>query len=518
MKKYLDSVYKLAFKFMKYLSLFMSILLLVSAFIFTAYAEDMGTQKVIIRLDNILINILEIVAFSLIIYGICKWVSGDWQKRKKYLLCGVWLWYLLSGSVLVLFSKTVPAADAMSVFACAAELANGNMGVIHPTDSYLSFYPQQMGLISLYEIIIRIWNLFPISMPAYHIIKLVNVLFACIIIFFQYKCVQILFKSHIADTIYLLLSLFHFPLLVYTSFVYGEIPSFALFTIGTWALLHLLKEEMSKQQCWSYVIVSIAAFCGSVAFRKNTLILMIAVFIVTFFESLRRKNIKLFALAVLYVSLSVMTLPCIQSFYEYRAGNELSKGVTAMSYFAMGMQEGGRAAGWYNGFNFNTYQKNGLDASAANELSRQVIEERITEFIENPVYAGQFYGEKFLSQWADGTYACLQATLATFGGRISFFQEVYEGKYSGIFREYCNALQNIIYVGLLLFTVKTMKKKEAQGDLVKYLFMIGVVGGLLFHMIWEANSRYIFVYGLLLLPYAASGVEWILNGKKMNNR
>jgi hypothetical protein len=240
---------------------------------------------------------------------------------------------------------------------------------------------------------------------------------------------------------------------------------------------------------------------------------MIAVCIVALFESLRRRNSKIFALAVIYMLLSVSILPCIQSIYEYRAGNELSTGVTAMSYFAMGMQEGGRAAGWYNGFNFNIYQQSGLDSNAANEISRQVINERLTEFKDNPAYTGQFYGEKFLSQWADGTYACLQATLATFGGCSSFFKEVYEGKYSGIFREYCNALQNIVYLGVLLFSVRAMKKKEEQGGLVKYLFMIGVVGGLLFHMIWEANSRYIFVYGLLLLPYAANGLEWLLNRK-----
>ena len=45
-----------------------------------------------------------------------------------------------------------------------------------------------------------------------------------------------------------------------------------------------------------------------------------------------------------------------------------------------------------------------------------------------------------------------------------------------------------------------------------YLGLIGVTGGFLFHIIWEANSRYIFLYSLLLMPYCAmglSGHRWI---------
>lgn len=34
-----------------------------------------------------------------------------------------------------------------------------------------------------------------------------------------------------------------------------------------------------------------------------------------------------------------------------------------------------------------------------------------------------------------------------------------------------------------------------------------MLGGFLFHTIWEANSRYIFVYSLLLMPYCAAGIH-----------
>ena len=39
-----------------------------------------------------------------------------------------------------------------------------------------------------------------------------------------------------------------------------------------------------------------------------------------------------------------------------------------------------------------------------------------------------------------------------------------------------------------------------------YVGLIAVLGGFLFHTFWEANSRYIFSYSLLLMPYCGAGV------------
>lgn len=513
MKKSNTLLYQFAYHFIKYFSVLLCVLLFICGFFFTTYAEDMSSQQMLTCVDNPLISILGALLLSAFLYLSCKWVNQAPIQRKRILLCIVFLWYMAAGIILVLFSKTVPAGDTMSVYSVAEQLALGNTGVIHPTDSYLSYYPQQMGLVGYYELIIRLWNLVPVDLHAYHIIKCINVFWACIIIFFQYKAVQLLFKSHTADTLYLLLSLLHFPLLLYTSYVYGEVPSFALFSVGAWALLRLLSgaDTLTRRQNVALVLLSILAFCLSVALRKNALILIIAAVIVTLLEALRKKSGKLLLLAVLYMVLSLLTLPCVQSFYEFRAGSTLSSGVPALSYFAMGMQEGGRGPGWYNGFNFDTYHDTGLDTELTNEISSASIADRLTLFGEDPLYACDFYAGKFLTQWADGTYASLQATLATFGGRRSFFQELYEGKYSSLFRGYCNILQNQIYLGILFFAVGALKKKtSASQGLPLYLFMIGVVGGFLFHLIWEANSRYIFAYGLLLLPYAACGISTLL--------
>ena len=200
-----------------------------------------------------------------------------------------------------------------------------------------------------------------------------------------------------------------------------------------------------------------------------------------------------------------------------------------------------------------------MDTAIANEISRLAIDERLTYFREHPGYTADFYLHKHLSQWADGTYASRQATLATYGGRSAFFKEVYEGSLSGGYIEWCNAWQNVLYLGVLVFCIDSLKKRRKSkvvghmadqtaghtagctadhmaehtagrtadpivghtagrtadrpgtdrlgtDHLYVYVGLIAVLGGFLFHTFWEANSRYIFSYSLLLMPYCGAGV------------
>lgn len=530
MTTFSNFLYRLANGFSKYMGLILTGFLCVTGFLFTCYAENMETQTVLTRFENPLFTLLFGAIFLLLLYIIQQRLSRYGRKGTRLLMIVVFAWYLLAGVVLILFSKTVPSADPMSVYQCAEALAEGNTGVIHPTDSYLSYYPQQIGLVAYYEICIRFWQLFPIGLQAYHFIKLLNIFWACGAIYFQSMLVRELFETEAAVQWYLLLMLCHAPFLMYTSYVYGEIPSFSAFSIGLWALIRFLKTK----HAYGYAALSILAFGLAVLFRKNTLVLMIAVIAVLAVYGLYKRNAAMLITALLYALCSVSVLPAVQSVYERRAGMELASGVPAFAYFAMAMQdEPGRAGGWYNGFNFNTYQATGMDTELTVAVSKEVIAERLQVFQEDPAYCIRFYFNKYRSQWCDGTYASRQATLATFGGRRDFFVRLYEGDLSVWYVRYCHILLTAVYLGAFLFFLQAVRFKTGhtasvgnkQGrfltrislssdepaarasltGLPVYIGIIGVFGGLLFHTIWEANSRYVLAYGLLLVPYAAAG-------------
>lgn len=498
-----ERIYGFAVRAIRILGIALIAVLFFGNFIWTCFAKDMTGQEVLTRFDNVLWNILGTAVMAGIIILLAKAGTGISARFKKWLLCLVLLWLAVAGLVLVLFSKTVPAADAMSVYSIAESFAGGSMQAVHPTDSYLSYYPHQVGLAAYYEAVIRIWNGLGIEYPAYHILKCINILWAMLLVFSQYKTVELLFRDDKITCIYLLLAGSNLPVLFYTSFVYGEIPSLALLSIGIWGMLCFLN---TKSRLWA--AGSLAAFTGSVMLRKNSLVIVLAVLIVVWLQALKEKRTVLLVYGVLCAVCAWSILPGVQKLYEMRAGNSLNTGVPPMAYFAMGMQEASRAQGWYNGYNFDIYQKEGLDASRASQKSKAAIRERLEYFIDNPKYAVSFYGGKLLSQWADGTYACRQATLAAFGGRHALFQEIYEGRYSGYLVEYCNIYQNVLYMGVLIFCLQAFGRKAGAEyrSLPLYLGIICLWGGFLFHILWEANSRYIFMYAVLLLPYCGAGL------------
>ena len=616
-------IYRLGLNIVMLLTLLLSMLLFAGSFLTTCYADNMETQQVLLRPDNPLWNLLELAGFGLLFCGCLSLYEKIGEKFRRGLLVFTLTFVFGLGILLILFGRTVPAADALSVYNAAAEWILGNTDIIHPTVSYLSYYPQQIGLMAFLELLLRIWNLTGLSVPAWHFIKLVYVCLLCGAIWFQYLSLQYLWPENYKNIscCYLVLVCCNLPMIMYSSFVYGEIPSFAALSVGWYLLVRLLGSSSPDSSYrdnvspggsspdssyrnnvspgGSYRIIftgfgSILFLTLSVMLRKNSLIPVIAVLLVLLFEALRpgrngKMRLGLFIMAVCLAVTSVGILPLVQKCYEKKAGNTLSSGVTAMSYLAMGMQEASRGCGWYNGFNIDTYDTAGMDTAIANEISRLAIDERLTYFREHPGYTADFYLHKHLSQWADGTYASRQATLATYGGRSAFFKEVYEGSLSGGYIEWCNAWQNVLYLGVLVFCIDSLKKRrkskvvghmadqtaghtagctadhmadqldadqlgadQLDADqlgadqhgadqhgadrhgadrhgadqhgadrhgadrhgadwhgadrLYIYVGLIAVLGGFLFHTFWEANSRYIFSYSLLLMPYCGAGV------------
>ena len=557
-------IYRLGLNIVMLLTLLLSMLLFAGSFLTTCYADNMETQQVLLRPDNPLWNLLELAGFGLLFCGCLYLYAKIGERFRRGLLVFTLAFVFGLGILLILFGRTVPAADALSVYNAAAEWILGNTDIIHPTVSYLSYYPQQIGLMAFLELLLRLWNLTGLSAPAWHFIKLVYVCLLCVAIWFQYLSLQYLWPENYKkiSCCYLVMVCCNLPMIMYSSFVYGEIPSFAALSVGWYLLLRLLdsvspgsvspgsvslgsvslgsafldssyRDNVSRNDASSvtaHMLCRIIFTCfGSILFltlsvmlRKNSLIPVIAVLLVLLFEALRpgrngKMRLGLLIMAVCLAVTSVNVLPLTQKIYEKKAGNTLSSGVTAMSYLAMGMQEASRGCGWYNGFNIDTYDAAGMDTALANEISRLAINERLAYFREHPGYTANFYLHKHLSQWADGTYASRQATLATYGGRSSFFKEVYEGSLSGGYIEWCNAWQNALYLGVLVFCIDSLKKRRESrvaDRLYVYVGLIAVLGGFLFHTFWEANSRYIFSYSLLLMPYCGAGVYRLLPSKR----
>ena len=71
-------------------------------------------------------------------------------------------------------------------------------------------------------------------------------------------------------------------------------------------------------------------------------------------------------------------------------------------------------------------------------------------------------------------------------------------------------LMNIYHFVLFFCTSACFLLHRSKWSLPKAYFALNIFGGFLFHMIWEAQSRYILGYFVLMLPLAACGCERLL--------
>lgn len=505
-------LYRLGLAVVQILSLLLLFICALSAFSVNYFADDMDSQIRLPHKGASFLHLFGAICIGLLILLIVRFFFARAKDRKlPFLVTGIFL--LFAGLTLVIFGRTAPAADAYSVYAIGEAFSKGDYSAIHPTDSYLSYYPQQIGLVGFYDIFFRILGLLPLSVAPYHFVKIANIIFAVAILFFLSAISELLFEDRMTSSCCFLLTALNAPLIFYTSFVYSEIPSFAFLSGGIYFLLHWWKK--SKGTWDLYKIGSLLFFAISVLLRKNSLVVMIAVLVVVLLEGLYKKKPENLLYCIVLLLLCLSILPTVQTVYEKKANNSLKSGVPAATYFAMGMQEASRGSGWYNGFNFNTYQETGMDSDLAKEISQEAISTRLAEFQASPGYAIQFYSNKFLTQWTDGSFFCREATKEDFGGRNKLIQQIYDGELSSLFMHYCNSYQLLLYAGALLGLIFGILQNALPGQkensLPYYLCMIGVLGGFFFHMIWEANSRYILLYSFLLIPYCARGITWPLH-------
>lgn len=512
MTKFSTKLYVFTFNVLKYISLFFSFFLLLCGLMFTSTDLDITTLPTTITADNFALNILTLLFFLPVFFLLKIPCKKHGALTVRILMTVTLAFYTVFGILLILFAKSNPHTDSLFVYEIALDCAQNNFDAINPSD-YLSVYPHQTGLVLFYEILIRFFYLLGIENHLYMWLQAFNLLLALIMIYFMYRIIDKLFKSSYISACYFVLILFCFPLLLYALRVYGDIPSISLFTVCLWTIIELAGEKTfkatnRKKRYIFLMVTGTLCLAVSVSTRKTIIICIIALLIIILLTAIYQKRFSFIILLLCYLLVTTATLPAITYSYELRADNQLDDGTPALAYIAMGMQNSPRANGWYNGFNYNVYVETGHDLAFAKMYSKKKIEEKLTCFKENPQEAFDFYIEKYLSQWCDGTYASRELTAVTNLERNNFFETFY-GKNGGkIYSFFCNQYQTLLYLGVFIFCFTSVySRKHKSSDMLSYVGILAAFGGFLFHLLWEANVRAIFPYMLLLIPSAAAGMN-----------
>lgn len=486
-------------KVFQILAVFMFFLLFYYSLGMTGVNKELANEMIYYQPDSVMENILGMGIFVLavkIMLHFGKRIIRD-QHHLDHAAFAVSGMICIFCCLWIHMSNTAPQADQRAVYDHAAAFNRGDYSGLKK-GGYVGVYQQQLGLISFMRLILLLGG-------DYRTFQYLSAVMAGCLVFFGYQAVKLLSGNMRMQECYLLLAVCCVPMYVYAAYVYGEVISSALIMLAAWMLLSCFKRFSWGMSIAFGMIVGL-----SVQFRKNVLIMAVGFFIaiaVKMFAGAKIKRKQMLALAFsLIMGIMLSNAFVRDGVYRGRISDD-SKSMPALLHVAMGCNWDGQTPGWYNGYNWNTYHEFGCDVQAAGQEAVKTIHAFWDHCMSDHDFAVDFFVQKIVAQWEAPMYQCLVMNNCFAGEQSKLAQRVYSGRTQKWIERFMNIYQLIIYGGIFLLIIRKWKDFER---IEYFVLLIGVFGGFLFSLIWEAKTRYIFPYLLFMMPYAAMGLEGIL--------
>lgn len=474
------------------------------AFRYTQYIQP-GGREIPINVRDSMTNNLVIAGLALVVFVCLSELERRFRDRIQWIFMHVvliisMLWVGMAGMWWISAVDRRPEGDQAFLYGGASYFLEGNFDFLSK-GGYCSMYPHQLGLIALTELLFLV-----VGSMNYYAFQVICVMLAVGIVFLGYRIVREITDHTAVAVAYCLLMVGCLPLVFYTQWVYGDVPSifFALLTAD-------MLLQYSKKGKTGYLVAVVLSLTMALLVRKNSLILLIAFGLIAVVWAIRHKDRKIILSVVCAMALPWLLYMGIYKMYEMRSGYEHYKGIPTLSWVSMGMQEWQGAYGWYYDYAKPVYYANDCDWQASNEIYKQDIRDRMEVFRGDPSYALSFFREKVLSQWNEPLYQSLY-----------FSNKYWDDSYkpapdtlvSRISNEYflrvlwiCDRLQFVIYLGMVCYFLFAVKK---DSNILQHLLAVAMIGGFFFSIIWEAKARYILPYYVTMFPCAAIGYEQLL--------
>ena len=304
-----------------------------------------------------------------------------------------------------------------------------------------------------------------------------------------------------AEIIFLILASTFIPLFIYSDYVYGEVMSIGTISLCCW----MISSYLNNEKLYKLFMV---AFCGFFAcyVRLNSIIFVIAAFLILLFSLITNFDRKKLFLIISVVVAAILLLIIPKVIYGSHIPND-SYSMPPTLHISMGMQD---EAGWFNSYNTNTYQAVGFDPVVANNWAKENIKNRLNYFIKNPDIGISFYYNKIILQWNSPMMQSLWMNHKFNGTPGRLATSFYDGKINSILNVVSSCHQMFVYLMCVVFSINIFKDRE-NIKMEELIFVVFVIGGFFFSILWEAKTRYILPYYSVLLIEAAFGFSYLKN-------
>ena len=455
--------------------------------------------------DSLWWNLISAAFFLVILFGIkknryvCRFLDEVEVNPVLFRKCRFRLLIILMGISVIwlLASQYTPGSDQAAIQNAVSELRTGDYSQLE-ADGYLAKNVHQLGLVLFFYILS-----FVIGSQNYIALQLLNAV-AVVVVYHGLSAIGSHFGMKKKQQLGILAAgIFFFPLILYTSFIYGNLYGLALSVISTKKMLDFFKREK-----WMDAILSVLFMMMAVMIKTNSLIFMIGLIILISEEAIRKKKRIYFLIPVLLLAAFLIQTNGIRFYFEKVSGNTL-EGSSYWGYVAMGLQDSeSRAPGWYNGYVYDSYSESGCDAKVQGQIARDDIRQTLTYFKMHPGEAATFFFKKTASQWNNPTFQCYNIIQWRESGieRSDWVKWMVSPRGAHFGTLYLNILEFILLIGAAGYCILFWKEKELP---FRLSLAVIFVGGFLFHLFWEAKGQYTISYFVLLIPYAVSSYSYI---------
>ena len=493
--------------FFKYFIIIVGIIVLSFLFIgniifYTDVAHDLSEITSIHFNNPIFIIILIIV--GIIIYKLLDIIDIKLSKKTKRILFVVIAFvFALVQIIWISYRDLYPYGDQLSVYNTAKNLYSGNTSELI-NNMYLQLCPQQINISIIWSIIFKLFH-----STSIRIIQYINVFANVISLITLLKIAEELnSKYKINKTRLVFLFIAFIPIVLLSTFAYGDLPGLALSLLAILFILKYINYNKLLYLFISSIFISLACLI-----RINYIIFFIAILLYLLLNLIKKYNglkellLKLLLIAI-YSLIAFIPSELLKSSFQNNYKLKKEYAFPTSSYLYIAMTEGDKGNGWYNENIIYAWEHPGK----SNNYYKKQINKRLNYFKQNPLYFIEFYVKKELSMWTENTYQSVWYNESFNISPVEKQNYNVDKRLLSVYR-IIYMWQKMIVLMLISISIYYIFKNRKKLDNNILLFLLVFLGGFSFHTLWEAKSRYVIPYLIVLIITASLKI----NNKKHTN-